>query len=66
VVIRPETRILLGESDLTLEAIRNGERAIGHTVSIQGGRVPDSRRIVADVIAVGPRVEQDAPARPRR
>jgi hypothetical protein len=61
VVVRPDTRILLGESELTLEAIRDGERAIGHTISIQGGRVPDSRRLIADVIAVGPKVPERTP-----
>ncbi|MGI8927192.1 MAG: hypothetical protein ACR2HN_11185 [Tepidiformaceae bacterium] len=58
VLIRPETRIVLGQSGLTLDGVRRGETASGHTVSVSGGRDHASGVIVADVIVVGPKPVQ--------
>jgi hypothetical protein len=62
VVIRPATRILVAGSGLALEAVVRGEaNVVGHQVSVTGGAEPGARRIVADVIALGPKPQQ-APA----
>jgi RNase P/RNase MRP subunit p29 len=55
VVVRPETRILLGESGLTREAIGKPEVLIGHTVTVTGGLDAKTGRILADAIVIGPR-----------
>jgi hypothetical protein len=56
-VIRPHSQILVGESGLTLESIREGERLIGHVVSITGGPEPRTGRLIVDVMVVGPKSE---------
>jgi hypothetical protein len=56
-VVRPSTRILLGRSGLTLEGIRDGESAIGHTVRVTGGLEPGTNRIIVDIAVVGPKLE---------
>ena len=56
VVVRPETRMLFGESGLTRDAVGKPEVLIGHAVTITGGLDPARPgRVLADVIVVGPR-----------
>ena len=55
VLLNTDTRILLGESGLTLAAIRTGEKAVGHTIQVQGGLDRGTGRMVADVLVVGPK-----------
>jgi hypothetical protein len=58
VVLTRRTRIVLGESGLLREAFLRGEAsAIGHTVVISGNVDKDTRRIVADVLSIGPDAE---------
>lgn len=54
VVIRPDTRILLGESGLTREALLRGERLPGHSIRVTGGIERGTGRLIADLIVVGP------------
>ncbi len=54
-VIRPHSRILLGESGLTLEDVRSGERVIGHGVRVTGGLERGTGRLIVDVAVVGPK-----------
>lgn len=56
-IIRPHTRILPGESGLTLEGIRRGERAIGHSVTITGGIELGTSRVIIDVAVLGPKID---------
>lgn len=56
-VLRPSSRILLGRSGLTLEGIRDGETAIGHTVRVTGGLEPGTNRLIVDIAVIGPKVE---------
>lgn len=50
------TRILAGESGLTLDAIlRRTDTAIGHTVSVSGGLEPRTGVVIADVLSIGPK-----------
>lgn len=53
VVIRPSTRILLGESGLTARAIRAGDSVIGHAIVVSGGLEGSTGRVVADLVVVG-------------
>ena len=53
VVIRATTRILLGESGLTVKSIRQGDTVIGHTIVVSGGLDGPNGRIVADLVVVG-------------
>ncbi len=54
VVIRPDTRILLGESGLTREALLRGERLAAHSIRVTGGIERGTGRLIADLIVVGP------------
>lgn len=54
VVVRPDTRILLGESGLTREALLGGERLPGHSIRVTGGIERGTGRLIADLIVVGP------------
>jgi hypothetical protein len=54
VLLRPQTRILVGQSGLTLEAVRSGERAIGHEITVRGGFDRDRQAVIADVVVIGP------------
>lgn len=56
-VLRPSSRVLFGRSGLTAEAIREGERSIGHRVRLTGGLERGTDRIIIDVAVVGPKVE---------
>ena len=56
-VVRPSSRILLGRSGLTIEGIREGDSAIGHTVRVTGGLEPGTNRIIVDIAVVGPEFE---------
>lgn len=56
-VVRPSSRILFGRSGLTLDGIRGGETAIGHSVRVTGGLEPGTNRIIVDIAVVGPKVE---------
>lgn len=56
VVITRHTRVLLGESGLTLTDFRAGETIIGHTVVVSGG-IAEGGRINADVLLIGPKPE---------
>ena len=56
-IIRPHSRILPGESGLSLERIRRGERAIGHAVTITGGIEAGTDRVIIDVAVLGPKAE---------
>ena len=58
VLVRPLTRILAGQSGLTLEDIRAGERAIGHEITVRGGFDRDQDAVIADVVVIGPRAGQ--------
>lgn len=59
VVITRSTSLRLGESGLTIQDIREGERAIGHPVSVSGGlEAEGSRRIIASVIVLLPKPSQ--------
>jgi hypothetical protein len=56
VAIRPNTRILLAESGLTLADVgKPGGAATGHTVAVSGGVDARTGRISADVIVLGPK-----------
>ncbi len=55
VSIRTDTTILLGESGLTRGDILRGESAIGHTVTVHGGIQRITGRVIADLVAVGPK-----------
>jgi hypothetical protein len=56
VLVRLDTRFLLGESGLAREALRgDGASIIGHSVAVTGGLDRGTGRIVADLIVVGPR-----------
>lgn len=54
VLLRPQTRILVGQSGLTLEAVRSGERAIGHEITVRGGFDRGQQAVIADVVVIGP------------
>ena len=56
IVVTAETRIFLGESGLTVLAVRNGDSAIGHTVQVQGGLETGTGRVRADTVVVGAKV----------
>ncbi len=58
VLVRPQTRILLGQSGLTIEDIRTGERAIGHQITVRGGFNRERDAVIADVVVIGPRAGQ--------
>ncbi len=58
VLVRPQTRILVGQSGLTLDAVRNGERAIGHEITVRGGLDRAREAVIADVVVLGPRAGQ--------
>ncbi len=53
--IRRSSRILLGETGLTLESFLRGETAVGHEVTISGGIDKDTGHVVVDVAVVGPK-----------
>jgi hypothetical protein len=55
VIIRPGTRILPGDSGLTRDSIANGDTIIGHTIAVMGGLETGTRRLIADVIVLGPK-----------
>ena len=57
VVLRPDTHILLGESQLTLAQVARGETLIGHELTVQGSYVPGTRRLAADVVVVGQKAD---------
>ena len=59
-VIRPHSQILLGESGLTLDSVRRGERLIGHSVSMTGGLEPRTGRLIIDVMVVGPKAGNES------
>jgi hypothetical protein len=54
VLVRPHTRILVGESGLTLESLRAGETAVGHRASVRGGFDKRQDAVIADVVVLGP------------
>ena len=56
IVVTADTRIFLGESGLTIIAVRNGDSAIGHSVQVQGGIERASGKIRADTVVVGPKL----------
>jgi RNase P/RNase MRP subunit p29 len=57
VVLRADTRLLLLESGLARDAVLHGDSpAIGHRVTISGGYDPQTNRVLADVVVLGPRV----------
>jgi hypothetical protein len=58
VLVRPHTRILVGQSGLTLEKLRAGETAVGHHVTVRGGFSEHQDAVIADVVVLGPLVTQ--------
>lgn len=54
VFVRPHTRILVGQSGLTLESLRAGETAVGHHVTVRGGFDQRQDAVIADLIVLGP------------
>ncbi len=58
VVVRPATRILLGDSGLTAADLTDPRPAIGHEVAVSGSRETRNGRIIADVIVLGPALAQ--------
>lgn len=58
VLVRPHTRILVGQSGLTLESLRAGETAIGHQVAVRGGFDKRQDAVIADVVVLGPLASQ--------
>jgi hypothetical protein len=58
VVIRPTTRILLGESGLTAADLADPRPVVGHAIAVSGSREVRTGRIIADVIVVGPRLQR--------
>lgn len=55
VVVRQHTRVLLQDSGLTREAFAAGETIVGHRVAITGGLERPTKRVVADVLLLGPK-----------
>ncbi len=64
VVIRGDTRILLGRSGLTLEGFLRGETVVGHQVEVRGRIEKATGNLIADVVTVGPKPVQSAPGEP--
>lgn len=58
VFVRPHTRILVGQSGLTLEKLRAGESAVGHHVTVRGGFSERQDAVIADLIVLGPLASQ--------
>jgi hypothetical protein len=58
VLVRPHTRILVGQSGLTLESLRAGETAVGHEVTVRGGFDQRQDAVIADVVVLGPFASQ--------
>ena len=58
VLVRPHTRILVGQSGLTLEKLRAGETAVGHNVTVRGGFSKGQDAMIADLIVLGPLASQ--------
>ncbi len=58
VLWRPHTRILVGQSGLTLEKLRAGETAVGHHVTVRGGFDQRQDAVIADLIVLGPLASQ--------
>ncbi len=58
VLMRPHTRILVGQSGLTLEKLRAGETAVGHHVTVRGGFDQRQDAVIADLIVLGPLANQ--------
>ena len=56
--VRKSSRILLGESGLTLESFLRGEAAIGHEVTISGGIDGATGHVIVDLAVVGPKRPQ--------
>ena len=53
VIVRLTTSIRFGDSGLSVDDIRNGERVIGYEVAITGNTDPESpRRVIATIIVV--------------
>jgi len=55
VPLRPDTRVLVGESGITLREWAAGATGIGHTMTVSGGIDARSGVVVADVVVVGPK-----------
>ncbi|MBE0608244.1 MAG: hypothetical protein IH609_02600 [Dehalococcoidia bacterium] len=58
VLVRPHTRILVGQSGLTLEKLRAGETAVSHNVTVRGGFSKGQDAMIADLIVLGPLASQ--------
>ena len=57
IVVRPEARILPGESGLTAEQVVS-EAAIGHLLIVRGGIEGRTGSVVADIVLAGKKVER--------
>ncbi|MGD9932774.1 MAG: hypothetical protein AB7T37_03565 [Dehalococcoidia bacterium] len=57
IVVRPEARILPGESGLTAEQVVS-EASIGHLLILRGGIDPRTGALVADIVLAGKKVER--------
>lgn len=57
VIVRPNARVLPGDSGLTLGAGGRGE-ATGHTIVVTGGIDKKTGNVIADVIVMGPKLER--------
>ena len=53
--LRPDTRVLVGESGITLREWAAGATGVGHTMTVSGGIDARSGVVVADVVVVGPK-----------
>lgn len=54
VVIRAETRLVIADSGLLRDAVKNGDAAIGHEVTVSGSIIDG--RVIADLIVFGPKM----------
>ena len=57
VIVRPNARVLPGDSGLSLGAGGRGE-ATGHTIVVTGGIDKQTGNVLADVIVMGPKLER--------
>lgn len=53
--LRPDTRVLVGESGITLREWAAGATGIGHAVTVSGGIDARTGVVVADLVVVGPK-----------